>query len=1122
MSEKEDDYMYVLKLSTEYSSLELAMSFYTYILHTRVDINLEDIYFIYQENGKLYRIDLNCVQEHSFSDIMVGAKIEEINDLNVLKNNNSFTCLYVDNEEFDDSICRDVQIFIRKKENKYYFELLKDFSYNQKTNFEKYFIRLANKIREDYEQKLEQISILEDAEKREIINTYNTQREYDENKTILDYFKEHLERKPTKTCVTFKNIDYSYTDIYLEANYIANMLTEMGVKPKQGVVIFMERSQHVIASILGVMQSGSYYIPVDISTPEDRLATICEDANPFAIITNNDTNMRVINRQIPNIKIFNVDDIDLENSEKLNEMNLEYKPTKDDRCYMIYTSGTTGKPKGVAISNKNISNFVTNNVIETNLKSVDNSAIMAANKVGFDAFIGDSLLPLAIGLRIVMASAEDLNNPNSFVRTIESCGVNVIQTTPTRLNLSVLENEPEILKNFEIIGCGGEALLPTIINKINMYSKAQIINLYGPTETTVWSTTACVNKGEKGIGKPSANQNCYILNRYMKLLPKYETGIIYISGDGLGEYCFDELNQKIKYIKCDEIDELLYNTGDTAYIDSEDYIIFGTRADTQVKINGVRIELTEIENVALELKEIKEAVAIAKDIPNIGKRLILYYTENKPIDDATIRKYLQTKLPETYVPSFIIKFIEMPLTSSNKIDKKALPLPEIEKTDENVVLPRDVLETNIYNIFKKVRPEMKLGVTSSYEGEFDSLDLTCIYSELVTQGYDVSLEILAHSETIAEVVEKLKNKNKNIALNQYPKYSFEEYSDVLDYENVLLTGATGFLGIHILENLLRTTKSNIICLVHKNKNLETIYNSYNMETPYDENRVIVVQGSLEKEDLGLNYSDEKIVKKVDTIINCAAYVNYFGNKSTFENSNILSVRNLANFAIKHNLILNHVSTLSVLGTSANEPINEYNLFFGQNIHYNQYIESKFLGELELQEAKKKGLRYRNFRIGRLAWRARDNKFQLNADSNEFYSSLMLFKEMRMVPNNIINTMIEISPIEYCASAICKLIKQNRVNGNFHIMNNNFISVKDIISYLNEYNANIKIVPQEIFMKAFNNSDSELKMRNMICVSNGEYQMEANPFVKNDMTKMLLDDTGFKWPTISKQYFKIFK
>lgn len=1113
--------MYVLKLTTDYSVIDFAMSFYTYVLHTRVDINLEDIYFVYQENKKIYRVILNCVQEQSFCDIMSDSTIEEIEDLNKLKCDNPFLCVYIDNEEFSESDYKNAQIVVKRSNEKYYFELQKDFSYNQKTNFEKYFIRLVNKIKENYDQKLEEISILEEEEKSEIINTYKTKVEYDDEKTILDYFKEHLERTPTKACVTFRNVDYSYTDIYLESNYIANVLKEMGTKPKQGVVIFMERSQHVITSILGAMQCGCYYIPVDISTPDDRLATICEDASPYVIITNNDTKKRVATKQIPNVKVFNVDDIDMEKSEKFQEINSSYKPTKEDRCYMIYTSGTTGKPKGVAIRNKNISNFVTNNVIEKNLKSVANSAIMASNKVGFDAFIGDSLLPLAIGLRIVMASAEDLINPCNFVRTIESTGVNVIQTTPTRLNLSILECEPEVLKNFEIVACGGEPLLPTIINKIANYSKANIINLYGPTETTVWSTTACVTKGERGIGKPSANQNCYILNRYMKLLPKYETGIVYISGDGLGEYCFDELNQKLKYIKCDEIDELLYNTGDTAYIDSDDYIMFGTRADTQVKINGVRIELTEIENVALQLKEIKECVAITKDIPNVGKRLVMYYTENKPIDEINIKKYLRTKLPETYVPSFIIKFSEMPLTSSNKIDKKALPMPELERKEDDILMPKNILEKTIYNAIKKIKPYINLGVNSSYEGEFDSLDLTCIYSELADKEYDITLEMLANSSTIAEVAEKVKNKNKNTDLNKYPKYSFSQYSDVLDYNNILLTGVAGFLGIHILENLLKNTTSNIICLVHKNKNLKAIYNSYSMETPYDDSRISVIQGSLEKEDLGLSYSDEKIIRKADTIINCAAYVNYFGNKSTFENSNVLSVRNLAKFAMKHNLILNHVSTLSVLGTEAEEPINEYNLFFGQNIQQNQYIESKFMGELELQEAAKKGLKYRNFRIGRLAWRVKDNKFQNNANSNEFYSSLMLFREMHMVPSNIINTSIEISPIEYCADAICKLIHQNRVNGNFHIMNNNMVSVKDIISYLNEYDSNIKIVPKEIFMKAFNNNNDELKMRNMICISNGEYQMEANPFVKDDMTRILLEDTGFKWPRINKQYFKIF-
>ena len=1113
--------MYVLKVDKEYSNIQLAMSFYTYVLHTRVDINLEDIFFVYQDKKELYRIELNCVQNTSFREIINDAKIIKLDDTSIVNNNYYFTCIYCNNEEIDKEVYKNVKILINRKENEYFFELLNGFSYNQKNNFEKYFIRLTNKIKANLDCKLENISLLEDAEKQEILNTYNTKLDYDKNKTILEYFKHFLNTNPNKTCVTFKGVEYSYIDIDLESNYIANELINLGVQPKQGIVIFMERSQHIISTIIAIMKCSCYYIPVDISTPENRLGVICEDAQPFAIITNNDTHNRVIKKDIKNVKLFNVDNINEENSEKFKDIKQLYIPTQNDCCYMIYTSGTTGKPKGVAISNKNIINFINDNVIEKNVKSISESAIIASNKIGFDAFVGDSLLPLAIGMRIVMASAEDLNNSSHFVKTIEEGGVNVIQTTPTRLNLSILEKEPEVLNKFEIIGCGGEPLLPVMINKIRLYSQSKIINLYGPTETTVWSTSACISDGDKGIGKPSANQNCYILNRYMQIMPKYETGILFISGDGLGKYCFDELSQKIKFIHWNEIDSTVYNTGDTAYINSEDYIIFENRADTQVKINGVRIELTEIENVTLELEEIKECAAIAKEVPNLGKRLILYYTESKPVSELTIRKFLQSRLPETYVPSFIIKFTQMPLTSSNKIDKNALPIPKIVKENEEVILPSTVIERVIYDAFKKVKPDISLGINSKYEGIFDSLDITSIYSELSETEYNITLEMLAQSNTIKEIVNKLENQNENKELDIFPKYSFNTYTDVLDYKNILLTGAAGFLGIHILENLLKNTSSNIICLVHKNKDIEKIYKSYHMETEFDRNRIIVIQGSLEKEDFGLNYTDGKIIKEANTIINCAAYVNYFGNKSTFENSNILAVRNLANFAIKRNIILNHISTLSVLGITANEPINEYNLFVGQNIHYNQYIESKFMGEMELQEASKRGLKYRNFRIGRLAWRIKDNQFQINAESNEFYSSLMLFKEMHMVPSNIINTKIEISPIEYCAKAICKLIHQNRINGNFHIMNNNLITVKDIITYLNIYKSNIKIVPEEVFMRAFSNDKSELKIRNMICVVDGKYQMEANPFIKDDITRLLLEENNFKWPKIEKEYFGIF-
>ena len=275
--------------------------------------------------------------------------------------------------------------------------------------------------------------------------------------------------------------------------------------------------------------------------------------------------------------------------------------------------------------------------------------------------------------------------------------------------------------------------------------------------------------------------------------------------------------------------------------------------------------------------------------------------------------------------------------------------------------------------------------------------------------------------------------------------------------------------------------------------------------------------------IGWAENNLEIINSADSIINCAAYVNYFGNKEIYENSNVESVKNLINFAIKKNIILNHVSTLSILGNEKiKERITERDLYFNQNIDANQYIKSKFLAEVEIRKAASKGLKYRVFRIGRLTWRIKDKKFQKNFESNEFYESLKLFIEMQQVPENIMNTIIEISPVDYCAEAICKLTRQNKLNGVFHVYNDNFLTMQEIIEYLNNYGHNIKIISSTEFMREFRKRTDELKTRNMIHISNNQYEMESNSAINNEITKKLLDSDDFKWPIISKDYFNIFK
>jgi len=809
---------------------------------------------------------------------------------------------------------------------------------------------------------------------------------------------------------------------------------------------------------------------------------------------------------------------------------------------MIYTSGTTGKPKGVRISNKNIANFVSNNILQISVKNagIESPCIIAPNKVGFDAFVGDMLLSVSCGFKIVMASEEELVNPHLFVKAIKKNRVNLIQTTPTRLNMSVLNYSPETLKRFKVIVCGGEPLVDEVIKQISTYATdSTLINVYGPTETTVWSAAANITAGDKGIGFPAQNTRCYILNRFQKFIPNYETGILYIGGDGLGCYCFDPINQKEKYIYVEGIDEQIYNSGDTAYLDNKYFLIYGSRADSQVKINGVRIELGDIESLAKRSPHIKDCAAAVKDIPSVGRRLALFYTSDSNIEISTFRTLL-SQLPDAYIPSYFIRLSVLPLTSSNKIDRKSLPIPEIENNDE-IVLPTTKLEKVLYAAINQLLDENGLKTAISINTPISNYGINShqkgsINSYLESKGFsfpDAHKLINVH-KSIFEISKSLEatTKQKTIVYD-FPKHSFERYLKKGQISRVLLTGAAGFLGSHVLASLLINTKAEIICLYH-NSSISEIFEKYHTDVVLDEKRVKYVYGTLSEKNFGLSDDDLELVESVDSIINCAAFVKYYGEEETFYKSNVLSVKNLCEFAIKNKIVLNHISTLSVLGSEANREITEKDFWFGQNeIFNNQYVESKFLAENEIIKSAENGLKYRVFRVGRLAWR-RDGIFQHNCNENEFYATLKIFEHLNLVPKELLDISIEISPIDGCANAIVMLSSGNIINGTFHIMNDNLVTLSFIIECMNESGCRIKSVPMTKFMQEYNRipdyktntirDDDQAResiyksVTNVCCISENEFHIEHNDYITNNLTKKALP-TRFKWPEIDCEYFR---
>ena len=340
--------------------------------------------------------------------------------------------------------------------------------------------------------------------------------------------------------------------------------------------------------------------------------------------------------------------------------------------------------------------------------------------------------------------------------------------------------------------------------------------------------------------------------------------------------------------------------------------------------------------------------------------------------------------------------------------------------------------------------------------------------------------------------------------------------------DILLLGATGFLGSHILECLLKNTSQNIYCLIRANTKekaklrLKEILINYFDESFYEkyEKRIITINGDFTADKFGMNPTDFSIIEKnVKMVINSAACVKHYGNSDYFYNINYYSVKRALDFCKKEKKHFVQISTMSVFENIYNEKnIDESKLYCGQQLE-NIYIKTKFEAEQLVAESIKDGNIATIFRLGNIMWREKDGKFQLNEESNAFIAKLKKIIKNEVVVDEIMEEKTDISPVDLCASAIVKILKNNSLNI-YHIENKNKISIKELIKILNDLGYNIKVVNKEIYENKLR-KEIEIEDSNEL-IAMLEKDVKATD-VNSETSNSYLEKLGFKWNVIDKEY-----
>ena len=586
--------------------------------------------------------------------------------------------------------------------NKYTEEDIKNLHYR--------ILYMINQVLDNEELLTSNIEIVTKEEKNIILNEFNnTKVDYPKDKTMVDLFEEQVEKTPNNIAVVFQDKTLTYKELNKKANSLANYLRSIKIGRNDLVGIMVNRSFEMIISIIAVLKAGGAYIPIDPTYPKDRIEYMLNSSNSKILLTQKHLENKVDFKN----KIF----VDFSNKELYNfeSQNPKRINKPEDLAYVIFTSGSTGLPKGVMLMHKNIVNFICGMMKELKIKKDD--VIASITTISFDIFVLESIMPLLNGLKTVIATEEQQTNIEKFNNICDKNKVNIIQTTPSRIQLFLSEGQSNFLTKMTHILIGGEPFQARLFEELKKITNAKIFNMYGPTETAVWSSMKQIKDSNFiTIGKPISNTQIYILDNKLKAVPVGVTGEIFIAGDGVSKGYLNnkELTDKSFIINPYIKNELIYKTGDLGAFTSNGEIICLGRIDNQVKIRGLRVELGEIEEKINTVPEIKACVVTKKVDDNMREILCAYYVSNEKIDTLYIRKILEKKLPQYMVPNYFIKLEKLPYTPNGKVDRKKLPEPNLSETDKEIVPARNEIDKEIINILKKILMSKKVSIKDSF------------------------------------------------------------------------------------------------------------------------------------------------------------------------------------------------------------------------------------------------------------------------------------------------------------------------------------------------------------------------------------------------------------------------
>ncbi|MFB9503745.1 amino acid adenylation domain-containing protein [Streptomyces aurantiacus] len=871
-------------------------------------------------------------------------------------------------------------------------------------------VRLLEAVVREPDRPISRIDVLTDDERRLLVGDVEDTGEVGDvcetataqapAGTVPEQFHAQVRATPDAVAVVVGDTTLTYAQLNSRASRLAHALTARGVGAEDIVALALPRSGDLVVALLAVLKAGAAYLPLDPDHPAARIAAMVEDARPVLLLTDTATAASIgVDTGLAHLLLDAPETV--EALEKLPDTDPVTGPSPDHPAYVIYTSGSTGTPKGVVARHASLGNVAARyrtQVFGPAAERLGGRRLRVAltASVSFDASWGQ-LAALIDGHELHVPDAATWTDAGRFVAWLVERRIDSVDVTPSYMRVLSdhgLFTDERWRPSVAVLG--GEALPDRLWQELRTVDGLAAHNMYGPTECTVDSVQARLDAASTPVlGQPITGSRVYVLDAALQPVPPGVTGELYVAGVGLARGYLRRPGMTAQRFVADPYGPpgtRMYRTGDLARRRTDGQLVFAGRADDQIKVRGHRIEPGEVEAALSCHPRLARAAVIARD-DRLGETCLVAYAvpaagpETDPADlRADMRAFLRGRIPAYMVPSAFVVLDALPLTPNGKLDRDALPAPDFAPDVTHGRVPRTPQERSLCELFAEVLDMPEVGVDDDFFalGGHSLLAVRLAGRIGETLAAPFSLSALLEAPTPAGLARHLSADAPPTAPSWVPDSEAKLHSalrftttarPVDGPRDILLTGATGFVGAFLLAELLHRTTARVHCVVRARSDTEArerlaaSMRVHGTETVLDDPRLYVVRGDLAAGDLGLDPAGwARLREDIDTIVHCGARVHHLSPYAQLKPANVQGTRTLLHLASEGRpKAFHHLSTLAVFRAGqGSRPVTEDSPIGAERHPYGKgYAASKWVADLLVERAFERGASGGIYRLGRI-------------------------------------------------------------------------------------------------------------------------------------------------------------